>query len=867
MANPIRVEVCTIVARNYLAFARVLARSLRLHHPDWRLTALVVDPDGGSATEPFRTVGLESIGLPERERHLLPLIYDVTEFATAVKPWLLESLLADGADAVLYLDPDIRLFSPITRLAELAAQHGAVLTPHCLDPVPRDGLAPSETDLLWSGVYNLGFAGIGPQSGPMLSWWQARLRRESLIDPENARFVDQRWMDFAPAMFPGTVFRGRGYNVAYWNLQERDLQREGDAFRVGDEPLAFFHYSGFDPRRPHLLSKHLGPVPRILLGERPAVRDACALYARELFEAGFAEAIRLPYPYARTAGGVTLDRPTRRALLEEVLRADAGGGDFPPDAFAPESGPAFAAWLAQPTRLADGTPCSRALAIEYRRAVQVSPAPVLEELLPTIRALREPRRAVPVALIPDLHVNDSPPPRIPGVTVAGFFNAELGLGESARMLHAALVSAGIPCGTVGYRHTQSRQDHPFDADAKSEARTINAIMLTADALPRFRREMGEPFFAGAWNVGYWFWETTKIPARMHRAFDLVDEVWVGSEFVRAALARHTDKPVRLMPLPFCEPGPLTPDRAALGLPDGRFLFLTVFDYFSVLERKNPVGLVRAFKRAFRPGEGPVLVLKSINGERRTADRERVRFEADGHPDILFLDRYLDARQTWELTACCDCSVSLHRSEGLGMTLAQAMWLGKPAIATAYSGNLDFMTPENSLLCPYTLVPVGGGQAPYPASAEWAEPDLDAAAELMRRVAGDPALRETLGRRAAADIRATYAPERCLPLLSARVAEIEAAVAARGDAAGPAAAERDDLGRLRDQLKRLGKAGGGGLRRKLGRWLLKDQQALQADLHKASARAIDQLARQVRDQRREFETRLDRLQDRMTDDTP
>ena len=131
------------------------------------------------------------------------------------------------------------------------------------------------------------------------------------------------------------------------------------------------------------------------------------------------------------------------------------------------------------------------------------------------------------------------------------------------------------------------------------------------------------------------------------------------------------------------------------LPDG-FLFLFVFDFFSVLERKNPLGLIDAFARAFRAGEGPTLVIKTINGDRKLHDLEKLRAAAEGRQDILVIDDYYSAEEKNSLLGLCDCYVSLHRSEGLGLTMAEAMGLEKPVIATGYSGNLDFMTAGEQL---------------------------------------------------------------------------------------------------------------------------------------------------------------------------
>jgi glycosyltransferase involved in cell wall biosynthesis len=188
----------------------------------------------------------------------------------------------------------------------------------------------------------------------------------------------------------------------------------------------------------------------------------------------------------------------------------------------------------------------------------------------------------------------------------------------------------------------------------------------------------------------------------------------------------------------------------LGVPDG-YLFLFVFDYLSTIQRKNPVGLIEAFIQAFEPGEGPQLLIKTINAPLRVLAEEAVLWAAHGREDIHVVDRSLSAAERDGLMAACDCYVSLHRSEGFGLTMAEAMAIGKPVIATGYSGNVDFMNAQNSYLVDYEIGLVGPDCEIYPADGEWAEPSVGHAAELMRRVWENPEQAATRGVRACQDI--------------------------------------------------------------------------------------------------------------------
>jgi glycosyltransferase involved in cell wall biosynthesis/SAM-dependent methyltransferase len=774
------VNICTIIARNYVAHARVLAESFRAIHPDGTCSVLVIDDPTGyidPAEEPFELLTIDQIGLPDAER--MAAYYDVMELSTAVKPWLLRTLLdRPGVEAVAYLDPDIRVFDSLEEIDRRAREHDVVLTPHFTKPLPRDGRKPSEEDILIAGSYNLGFIalGDGETAGALLDWWSERLENDCLNDPENGHFVDQRWIDLAPGLWPGIdVLRNTTYNIAYWNLPTRTLEDDGSGgYRVDGESLRFFHFSGFDPRRPTELSKHQN---RIRVATDPALTRICREYADELLSHGFEEANGWPYGWDALPNGLELDRAARRAFRDGVE-----AGAIEDSVFDQSGAERFAGYLKEGVNGGGVNRYAKALWDSRPDFREVFPSIERErglEFVDWLRATAE-DTGVSVRLLPEAssangagpaQARKSAPPK-PGVNVVGYLSSERGVGEAARQIVSALRAGNVPVATIDTPAEPEKitealagladEDHPYD---------FNLICVNADMLPVVATALGRDFFQGRHSTGLWFWEVSHFPEQWHRSFDYVDEVWVASEHIADALRPLSATPVHTIRMPIAPPEPKQMSRAELGMPEG-FCFLFVFDYRSVFRRKNPLGLVEAFCKAFEPGAGPSLVIKSICGDEFPAQREELAAAVSDRPEIQLIEETIAPEMKDAMIASCDCYVSLHRSEGLGLTMAEAMCFGKPVIATAYSGNLDFMTEEDSYLVPHTLVEIGPEANPYPPDKEWAEPDLDRAAELMRQVVDNPEAAALRGRRAAEDIRRTHSPEAAGEAMKERMGQVK-----------------------------------------------------------------------------------------------
>ena len=543
-------------------------------------------------------------------------------------------------------------------------------------------------------------------------------------------------------------------------------------------PLHFFHFSGYSPRARHLLSKHQATEkPRILLSERPVVRRICDEYGDLLMANGFGVDDAYPYGLDRMANGVTFDPIIRELYRRWLSDAERDAGPPPPDPFDPDGAEATLHLLNQPPGPPDrGQLTTYQATLLFERRAELQPqfqdpqghdrqrffgwlqVEATEGRIHQLLSL--PPESARFGSLPSHTAGKAghaaltdwdPADQLhPGVMLVGYLRAELGVGEGARLVAGALDTAQIPYATLVDTTTASRQNHVFEETANEGRRDfdVNIVCVNADQLPIFANQVGPGFFAGRYTIGQWAWELDVFPEQFHGALDLVDEIWAISGFTRDAIAAVTSKPVFAAPLPIVVPPvPPTIDRAALCVPEDRTLFLFCFDLLSVLERKNPLGLVDAYTRAFEADDGAALVLKVINGDQRVPDLERLRLAVADRPDILLIDRYLDADKLAALLNVADCYVSLHRSEGFGLTMAEAMALGKPVIATAYSGNLDFMSADTAYLVGWSEGAVPAGCSPYPQGATWAEPDLDEAARLMRYVREHPNEAREVGRRA------------------------------------------------------------------------------------------------------------------------
>jgi glycosyltransferase involved in cell wall biosynthesis len=321
--NMVKHAAVTIVSKNYLAYAQTLADSYKKHHPENDFLVILVDRADGyvSATLPHgngEVVELANIAIPDLSRFIYR--YSIMELNTAVKAFVLADLFRRRSyETLLYIDPDIYVFRPLTHVYEALQQASIVLIPHMRRPFYDDAV-PSDVAILQSGTYNLGFIGLrnGSTSRELLEWWTTKLHTDCVVDIPRGLFVDQKWIDLVPGFFPDhRILYEPGYNAAYWNLHERAITHENGEWRADGRPLHFFHFSGYSPFAPEYLSKHQN---RHRLSSAPTLKRLTDFYGRALLENGYDESSSWPYAFETLPNGVPVPLQLVAAVMQWAVR-------------------------------------------------------------------------------------------------------------------------------------------------------------------------------------------------------------------------------------------------------------------------------------------------------------------------------------------------------------------------------------------------------------------------------------------------------------------------------------------------------------------------------------------------------------------
>jgi hypothetical protein len=311
--------IFTICSNNYVPMAKVLLQSARKHHPEAKHYICLADTiasDNEFYPSDCAIVPAEALGIPDFRKFAFR--YDVMEFNTALKPFMIMKLLEQGHDAVLYFDPDIEIFDPLDAILEkLDGGASFMLTPHLLAPAEGSS-EPDDVGIMCAGIYNLGFLGVGAtaETRALVTWWARRLQYQCVNEQSRGLFVDQKFMDLIPGFAADAcILRESRFNVAYWNLGQRVLTQDQSGWHVDGKPLGFFHFSGIDPADLTRLSKHTTAFRDEAIAA--PLQALMQHYAGMVLANGFAEQRNRPYHYGQFSSGAPIPTAARRLFRTE----------------------------------------------------------------------------------------------------------------------------------------------------------------------------------------------------------------------------------------------------------------------------------------------------------------------------------------------------------------------------------------------------------------------------------------------------------------------------------------------------------------------------------------------------------------------
>ena len=709
------ITACTVATRAELPAVRVLRDSFHAHHPGSRFAALIVDalPDD---PEPDQLTPLD-LGLTPDDLARLATGCTAAQLRAVLRPRLLHALVNRTDHPVLHLDPWVRLLDPVAaQVTAAVAASPLVLLPRVLRPLPDDGLRPAPDELLQHGLYDPGFLALGKGALPFLASWTDHAHRA----PESA----DDFLESAPALVDHHVLRDARLGLSVWNAGQRPLHRDTTGrLTVLGEPLRTVHFTGFDPQRPWLLSADFADRPRTLLSEHPLLAELVTEYRADLVRAGHSMQLA-DYRYA-TVAGLTIPDALRAEHHTAGQHADRDGTPPPPPAFHPDGPDAFVEWACEPVANIPGS--TRWAAALWRSDPWLRrqfPDPFDTDADdfrdwcagPGVTGGRLPAAAVPgprtdePGLLPQL-----------GVSVVG-------TGRQAELLLAAARASGLPTSSQPSYPVVLRVGHPGPIPADRYLVATDLDLTSPDDHPD------------------------------------AAELWVASDTTRAAVTRDGGRPVRVLPLPVADLDPRTPEdrataRAALDLPDTAVVFGATAEYTAdtTTERAgNPLGAVSAFLTAF-PDRADVLLLVQVTGARAHPEgAERLRLATSADPRIHLVEDP-SAETAATLRDAADCVISLHRGgagDRVALRLADAGARGIPVLASDHGAAAELFGRSGAV-----LVPCHGGGA---------EPDVPAAARLLRSIADDLDSAARIGATGRDNLRATRSVARIADQLRERV---------------------------------------------------------------------------------------------------
>lgn len=360
-----------------------------------------------------------------------------------------------------------------------------------------------------------------------------------------------------------------------------------------------------------------------------------------------------------------------------------------------------------------------------------------------------------------------------GLNLIGCIRAEIGLGQSCRLLANEIHHTEIPYSIQDFLLDGElrAEDHSWDHKVQDELPyNINLLHIEPMDLIMAYMKMEPEVWDYRYNIAFWLWELEEFPETWKKSLDLVDEIWTPSEFASSCIRKVTDKPV--ITIPYCITAPTDEqyNREYFQLPEDAFLYLVMYDTNSTMARKNPMGAIQAFQRAFAPDDRRVgLVIKMNNP--RPEDQEALKASIGAYQNVYYITEIMDKVVVNSLIRSIDVFVSLHRAEGFGLVMAEAMLNGTPCIATNWSSNTEFMNEEVACMVDYEFTVLEHTNPPYEKGARWADANIDTAADFMRKLFAEPDYYQALSEKGKQYIEEKLGLEQAVEAIQRRIREI------------------------------------------------------------------------------------------------
>lgn len=363
-----------------------------------------------------------------------------------------------------------------------------------------------------------------------------------------------------------------------------------------------------------------------------------------------------------------------------------------------------------------------------------------------------------------------------GINLIGNIRAETGLGQSSRLVADELEASGIPYSIYQYDQLGIMAEgwyQQYENKISNELPyNINLIHINPHELGLAFKQSHDTIWNGRYNIGFWLWELEEFPDEWVPCFHCMDEIWTPSKFITDSIQRKTD--LKVVTIPY-HVGLIIPEkskcqyRKKFNLPVDKFLFLMMYDRTSMTERKNPEAAIEAFKIAFSKDEEVGLVIKINNSSEKEINM--IRSTLSEYSSVYFITDILERQQVNELIYCVDAIVSLHRAEGFGLVLAEAMLLGTPTIATNWSSNTEFMTKETACMVDAELITIDRDIGAFKKGNRWAEPDVKQGARYMRKLYDEPEFYHMLTKKAKIHIEGKLSMSNAVEIINNRISSI------------------------------------------------------------------------------------------------